>query len=92
MVQHESSHRLDGGTLFESCVPSDTRGSGSGLHTIDWTEISNGKILETFLVLWNNNRNFPLQQILCVRKLRNRNLLGKVHYSLSNNTTMFNHG
>ena len=28
----------------------------------------------------------------CVRKFRNRNLLGKLHCSLSNNTTMFNHG
>ena len=28
----------------QSCVPSDTRGSGSGLHTIDWIEISNRQI------------------------------------------------
>ena len=39
-----SSRCLDGGTLFESCPPSDTRGSGSGLHTIDWIETSNRKI------------------------------------------------
>ena len=89
MVLHESSHWLDGGTLFESCLPSDTRGSGSGLHTIDWIEIShNRQISETFLVLWYNDRILPLQQILCVRKLRNGNVLGKLHYSLSNNTTM----
>ena len=91
MVQRESSHYLDGGTLFESCLPSDTRGSGSGLHTINWIEISNRKISLKFLVLWYNDRILPLQQILCVRKLRNRNLLGKLHYSLSNNTTMLHH-
>ena len=86
-----NSHCLDGGTLFESCLPSDTRGSGSGLHTIDWIEVSSRKITETFLVLWFYDRIWPLQQILCVRKLRNWNLFGKLHYSLSN-TTMFKHG
>ena len=78
--------------LFESCPPSDTRGSGSRLHTIQSIEISNRKISECFLVLWYSDRILSLQQILRVRKLRNRNLFGKLHYSLFNNTTMFNHG
>ena len=55
-------------------------------------EISNRKISETFLVLWYNGRILPFHEIPCVRKLRNRNLLGKLHYSLSNHTTMFHHG
>ena len=69
-----------------------TRVSRSGLQTIDWIEISNWEITETFLVLWYNDRILPLQQILCVRRLRNRSLFGKLHYSLSDNTTTFNHG
>ena len=60
--------------------------------TVGWIEIGCGKIPEAFLVLWYNDRTLPLQQILCVRKLRNKNLFGKLHYSLSNNTTMFIHG
>ena len=68
-----------------------TRSSGSGLHTIDWIEMSNRKISETFLLLWKNDISLPLQlqQILCFRKLRNRNLLEKLHCSHSNNTTVF---
>ena len=50
MAWHERSHCLDGGTLFKSCLPSDTRGSGSGLHTIDWIEINNQKISATCMV------------------------------------------
>ena len=84
--------QLQDGCARAHTVPSDTHGSRSGLHTINWIEISNRKISETFLVLWFYDRIWPLQQIFCVRNLRNRNLLGKLHYSLSNNTTMFNHG
>ena len=70
------------GTLSESCLPSDTR----------WIEISSEKISETSLVLMYNDRILPLQQILCIHNLTNRNLFGKLHNSLSNNATLFNHG
>ena len=44
----------------EPYQPSDTRGPGSGLYTIDWVEISNQKMSETCMVLWHYNRILPL--------------------------------
>ena len=46
---------MDGISPFESCLPPDTRGSGFGLHTIDWIEISNQKISEACMALWHYN-------------------------------------
>ena len=43
VVLHKSSHCLVGGTLFESCLPSDTRGSWPWLHTVDWIESGQSK-------------------------------------------------
>ena len=51
---------LLGGTLFESCLPSDTRGPRSGLHSMDWIEINNQNISATCMVLWRYNGILPL--------------------------------
>ena len=78
--------------LFESCLPSDTRGSWPWLHTADWIESGNRKIEEACMVLWYCDGIWPLYWVLRVRQLRDRNLHGKLHYPLSNDTTMFYQG
>ena len=49
------------------------------------------RFLQDALFLWHYNGSLPLQQIFRVCQLRNRKMFGKLHYSLSNNTTMFDH-
>ena len=44
---------MDGGNPVESCQPSNTRGSGSWLHTVDWIKSGNRQIQETCMVLWH---------------------------------------
>ena len=78
--------------LFESCSPSDTRGSWPWLHTVDWIESGNRKIEEACMVLWYCDGIWQLWWVLRVRQLRDRNLHGKLHYPLSNDTTMFYQG
>ena len=46
-------HGWDGGNSIESCQPSNTRGSRSWLHTVDWIKNGNRKIQEACMVLWH---------------------------------------
>ena len=41
------------------------------------------------VALWHYHRALPLQQVLCVCQLCDGDLLGKLYYSLSNETSMF---
>ena len=61
----------------------------SWLHTVDWIKSGNHKVPETFVVLWHYDRVLPLQYVLCVYQIWDRNLFWKLHYSLSDNTSMF---
>ena len=65
---------------------SNTRGSGPWLHTVDWTESGKRNILEACMVLWHNYGILPLSWTFRVRQLRDRNLRGKLHCPLSNNS------
>ena len=53
VVLYKGQYCMDGGNPIESCQPSNTRGSGSWLHTVDWIKNSNGEIQETCTVLWH---------------------------------------
>ena len=64
MVLHESSYCMDGSSPIEPCQPSDTRCSGSWLHTANRIKSFNQKVPETCVVLWHYDRILPLQQVL----------------------------
>ena len=51
---------MDGGNSIESCQPSNTRGSGPWLHTVDRIESDNRKIREARMVLWCYDGLLPL--------------------------------
>ena len=87
MVLYKVSYCMDGGNSIESSQPSNTRGSGSWLHTVDWVKSGNRKIQKECMVLWRYAGILPLQQIFRVCQLRDRNLQGKV--PLYNNSTTF---
>ena len=55
---------MGGFNSFESCLPPDTRVSGSGIHTIDWIEMSNPKISVTCKLLWQYNGILPSSSVL----------------------------
>ena len=92
VVLYKILYCMDGGNSVEPCQPLNTRGSGSWLHTVDWIKSGNRKIQEACIVLWHHDWILPLWQIFRVRQLWDRNLQGKLHYSLSNNSTMFYQG
>ena len=79
-----------GSNTFEPCQPSDTRCSGSWLHTVNWIKSGNQKVPETCVVLWHYDRVLPLPQVLRVCQLWDGDLLGKLRYPFSDNTSVFN--
>ena len=45
---------------LEPCQPSNTRCSGSWLHTVNWIKSGNQKVPETCVVLWHHDRIFAV--------------------------------
>ena len=78
MVSRESPHCLDGGILRESCLPSDTWFWMWVVH--DQFRNQQSKDCRNILGIleYRQNKSF------CVRRVRIRNLLGKLHHSFSN--------
>ena len=62
--------------------PSDTRSSRSWLCAINWIKSGNQKIPETCVALWHYKRVLPLQQVLCVCRLCDGDLQGKLYFHL----------
>ena len=74
---------------FGSCPPSDARCSASWLHTVNWIKNCNQKVPETYALYSGITTEFcTCNRSFCVCQLWDRNLSGKLHYSLSDNTAM----
>ena len=54
------SYCMDCGNFIEYCQPSNTRGSGSWLHTVYWIKSGNGKIQTACIVLRHYDGILPL--------------------------------
>ena len=67
---------------LEPCQPSNTRCSGSWLHTVNWIKSGNQKVPETCVVLWHHDRLFAVAiSLLCLPTLRRRLVVKVVSFT-----------